>query len=230
MSTGESQQAAGYIREVPWLARLSEDDLQALARMGHYRTFERGEAIVTEGDTDSSLYVIIDGDVRVTVLSPAGDEALLARIGPGRPVGEFSLLDGQPRSATATAERRTRTFVVDRPAFLEWLEERPRAAAALLETLSLRIRKADQALSDMFFFELKERLARHLLQLADEIEQPGGNGQVRLRITQSEMAMALGVTREAVNKQLARFARAGYIQTGRGSVTIISIEGLRSIL
>jgi CRP/FNR family cyclic AMP-dependent transcriptional regulator len=210
------------IRDVPLLARLPEEDLRALAAQGAVRSFPAGHTIFREGDPGDALYVVIEGQVRIAVLSPDGEEATVAMLGPGEFVGDLALLDGRPRSASALAFEAARALVVTRADFARWLSERPAAALALLEALSLRVRRTDEALADLSFLELPRRLAKRLLALA-----PAGEG-ARLRITQSDLASMLGVSRESVNKELNAFARAGWIALGRGSVTLLDREALRT--
>lgn len=212
------------IRDLPLLARLREEDLRALASRGRVRTYSPGSIIFREGEAGDSLHIVIEGRVRVTVLSPSGEEATLALLGPGESCGELSLVDGRPRSASAIASQATKTLVVTRNDFLRWLSERPRAAFALLQTLSLRMRRTDEALADLAFMDLSHRLAKRLLDLATRHPR-----DVRLRITQSELAAMLGVSRESVNKQLNVFAREGWVALSRGSVTLKDPAALRSL-
>lgn len=212
------------IRDLPLLARLPDEDLRALASRGRVRTYSGGSTIFREGEAGDSLHIVIEGRIRIAVLSPAGEEATLALLGPGESCGELSLVDGRPRSASAIASQTTKTLVVMRNDFLRWLSERPRAALAVMETLSLRIRRTDEALSDLAFMDLSHRLAKRLLDLASD-QQAGS----RLRITQSELAAMLGASRESVNKELNVFARKGWVALGRGSVTLKDPAALRSL-
>ena len=220
------------VRDVPLLARLSEADRRALASHGHVRSYQAGAVIFREGDPGDSLHIVIEGSIRIAVLSPEGEEAAVALLGPGECFGDLALLDGRPRSASAIASQATRTLVVTRDVFMRWLSERPQAALALLETLSLRVRRTDEVLADFAFLDLPQRLAKRLLNLADthpelrmEERHPGA---LCLRITQGELASMLGVSRESVNKQLNLFAREGWIALGRGSITITDPNALRT--
>lgn len=214
MPEHDAERRQRLIREVPLLARLTDDDLRALARRGHEAHFHDGEVIVAEGDTDRSLHVVLEGGARISIVSPGGDEVTLARIPAGDCFGEMALFDGRPRSASVTAEGETRTFVVTREALLAWLEGRPRAALALLETLALRLRKTDESLTDFFFLDLPRRLAKQLIALSNG--RPGAT----LALTQAELATSLGVTRESVNKALNQFRAQGWIRLGRGRVIV----------
>ena len=226
MSDREANPNAAYIRDVPLLARLPDEDVSLLAARGRVKRFSAGATLFHEGDAGDSLYVVIDGRVRISRLSGSGAEATLAIVSKGDCVGEFALLDSRPRSATATAQTATRTFVVSRDDFRDWVRQRPEASLALLETLSLRLRRTDEAITDLMFLDLPHRLAKHLLTLAASVEpQPGR--RLRIQVTQGELASMLGVSRESVNKQLNQFARDGWITISRGAVTIDDGEALR---
>ena len=222
------------VRAVPLLARLPEADLRALASQGQVRRHPAGKTIFREGGPGDSLHIVIEGAVRIAVLSPAGEEVTIALLGPGEFVGHLALLDDRPRSASAIASQPTKTLVVTRDAFARWLSERPQAALALLETLSLMVRSTDEALADLAFLDLRHRLAKRLLDLAaahPEAETEGQHSsEVRLRITQAELASMLSVSRESVNKQLNQFAREGWIVLGRGSVTLTDPAALRTFI
>ncbi|MCZ2111270.1 MAG: Crp/Fnr family transcriptional regulator [Dehalococcoidia bacterium] len=217
--------AGQMMREVPLLARLGDDDLQALGSRGRLRKFAPGTVIFYEGEPGDALHVVYDGRVRISTLSGGGAEATLALVGKGDFFGEFALLDGGLRSATATAVVSTTTFVVTRDDFVTWISEHPRAALALLETLSLRLRRTDEAFTDLSFLELPQRLAKKLVALAGT-----GHGRKpgRIEITQSELGSMLSVSRESVNKQLNQFQRDGWIRLSRGAVTVIDMEALRN--
>lgn len=228
MSHAEATPPDSYIRDLPLLARLSEDDIQALASRGRVRRFVAGQAIFHEGDRGDALHVVIEGQVRISVVSAAGAEATVATVETGDCFGELALLDGRPRSATATATRATRTFVVTRTDFVDWLSGRPSAALALLETLSLRLRRTDEALADMTFLDLEHRLAKYILRLSTGT-QDGNPGRLPIKVTQAEVASLLSVSRESVNKTLNGFAREGWISLARGSISVLDPQALRQL-
>jgi CRP-like cAMP-binding protein len=151
-------------------------------------------------------------------------------MGPGDCFGDLALFDGRPRSATATATSVTRTFVVSRDDFVNWVRERPAASLALLETLSLRLRRTDETVTDLVFLDLPHRLAKQLLTLAASLPESDPRRKQRIQVTQGELASMLGVSRESVNKQLNQFAREGWITLSRGAVTIDDPRALKTFL
>jgi len=227
-------QNEALLRGVPLLSRLREADLRALAARGREQAHAAGATIVREGDPGDALHIIVEGSVRISVLSPDGDEATMALLGEGECFGELALLDRRPRSASAVATQATRTLVVGRDELVRWLSERPEAALALLETLSLRLRRTNETLGDLAFLDLEQRLAKRLLHMAAAPSRTRATERsavgVRLRITQEELASMLGVSRESVNKQLALFAQESWVALGRGSVTVLDREALQALM
>lgn len=216
------------LRQAPLLSRISDADAGALAGRGKERIWKAGATIFREGDPGDGMAVVVEGRVRVSLMSEDGDEMTLGYVEPGECIGDLAVLDGRPRSATATAVEETRLFVVTREAALGWLQERPGAAIALLETVALRLRRADQALAELSFLNLPHRAARRLLRLVDEGPAPKGGAPV-VAVTQAELAGQLGVSRESVNKQLRAFEREGLVRLGRGTVTLLDVPRLRSL-
>ena len=220
-------QNVALIRDVPLLARLAPQDLRALASRGRVKSYRTGAVLFREGDRGDALHIVVEGAVRVSVLSSAGGEATVAVLGPGEFLGDLALLDGRPRSASAIVLQPTKTLVVTRDDFRRWLRERPNAALALLEALSLRIRRTDEQLADVAFLDAAHRLAKRLVALAAGQYGTHIRG-ARLRVTQAELASMLGVSRESVNKHLNELARKNLVTLGRGSITLLDPDTLAS--
>jgi CRP-like cAMP-binding protein len=222
------EHAEEQLSALPLLARLPTDDVRALASHARLHTFREGAPLVREGEPGDSLHVIVSGSVRISISSSDGEEATIATLGPGETIGEFSIFDRLPRSATATATQKTQTFVVTREDFSAWLQKRPHAAMALLETMSQRLRRTNQGLTDVMFLDLQHRLAKQLCAMADSAGESDA-GEIRLRVKQVDLGSMLGVTRESVNKELQHFQRQGWLRTNRGGVTLMDVPALRRV-
>jgi len=214
---------ASVIRSAPLLANVEQSDVQALAELSEVREFAADEVICREGDPGDGLHTIVRGTVRIFVVSREGKEATLGR---GDSIGELALLDGRERSANASAIEATTTLHVGRADFRGWLTDRQAAAVAVLETLSLRLRRSNDAVADLSFLELPQRIEKRLLQLHLETV-PDASGERRIRITQSALASMVGSSREAVNKHLKLFEQAGWVGLGRGAVSVLNADALR---
>ena len=123
---------------------LPEPGLQMLAERGRPRHFAAGDVIMRQGDASDALHVVTRGRVRVEREQPAKTPLLLAELGPGDVIGEMGLLDGGPRSATVTAVEDTDTLELHATVMAVVVMQFPQISAALLRTLSRRLRSADE--------------------------------------------------------------------------------------
>ncbi len=216
------------LRSVPFLAVLPEADFEALAGTAKRRRFKRGETVFHKDDPGNSFFVIESGSFRIYMPGPEGSDLILAILGPGDYVGELSLLDGQPRSASAAADEKSEALVLLRADFFKIVSARPEAALAVMVSVVERLRQADEAMADLAFLDVKGRLAKKLLELAAKHGEPTPRGiQVNLFLTQEELAQMVGVTRESVNRHIASFRELGMIDVKGRQFLILQPEELR---
>lgn len=137
-----------HLSRVPLLSGLESKDIETLAGRTRPVSFPSGTKIVEMGELGQSLFLIVEGSVRV--LSPArSNDFELARLGVGDFFGEMALLNEKPRSATVQAVDEVSLLVLDKVDFREVIEQSPEVALRLLETLSIRIRNADDHISSL---------------------------------------------------------------------------------
>ena len=140
--------------------------------------------------------------------SPDGRENMLAVLGPGELIGELSLFDPGPRTATATALTEVKLLGLGHGDLQPWLNVRPEVATALLRAVARRLRKTNDQMSDLVFSDVPGRVARALLDLSRRFGVQSEEGiHVVHDLTQEELAQLVGASRETVNKALADFAR-----------------------
>ncbi len=223
--------ARSILAQVPLFAGLSREQLEALARSLRSRQYPRGSIVFHQGDPGTTLYIIEDGEVKLTVLSSEGKEIVLALLGVGGFFGELTLIDGEPRSATAVAKTACQLLALERDHLLRFLEDHPRAGMGLMAALSRRLRRTTEQVQDAAFLDGPTRLAKALLELTEARGRPGPDGVVRApRLTQDDLAEIVGGTRESINRWLRIFAQQGLVRRQRGFVTILQPEGLRKHL
>lgn len=216
------------LRAVPLFSDVRAEELTALAGRLRRRSFRRGEVIIHRGDPAGALHIIRSGRVKITLPSEEGDETVLALLGEGACFGEVAALDGGPRSATVTSVEPTETLSLLRDDLLSFARESPDFALALITTLAARLRRADEWLEDAYFQDLDTRMARRLLELAEDHGRETPQGiEVELPLTQSDLAGMLGATRVSVNRLLGVYQDARLIALGRGTFTILKPETLR---
>jgi CRP-like cAMP-binding protein len=142
--------------------------------------------------------------------------------------GELSLFDPGPRTATATALTDATVLGLGHAALRPWLTGRPEVAEALLQALAQRLRRTNEALSDLVFSDVPGRVAKALLDLGERFGQSMPDGlHVTHDMTQEELAQLVGASRETVNKALADFASRGWLRLESRSVVLLDVERLQ---
>jgi CRP-like cAMP-binding protein len=200
---------------------------EALATSLQYADYVRGDTVFNEGEQGDSLYIVLSGKIKVGRRAADGRQNLIAVMGPSDMVGELSLFDPGPRTATATAVIDTRLARLRKQALRPWLNNRPEIAEQLLRVLARRLRRTNDALADLIFTDVPGRVAKTLLQMAGRFgTRDGGVLRVNHDLTQEEMAQLVGASRETVNKALADFAHRGWIRLEGKSVLISDSERL----
>nr|WP_279671612.1 Crp/Fnr family transcriptional regulator [Flexivirga meconopsidis] len=188
----------------------------------------RGQELFHEGEQGDTLYVITAGKVKLGRRSPDGRENLLAILGEGEMLGELSLFDPGPRTATATAVADTELVGLAHGSMTEYLGTRPEVAMTMLTALAARLRRTNEALGDLVFTDVPGRVAKALLDLSNRFGQPAEDGTlVAHDLTQEELAQLVGASRETVNKALADFSARGWIKLEARAVTLIDTERLQ---
>ena len=201
--------------------------LTSLSNRLRARRFRRNEVIMHQGDPGDSLHIVGAGAVKIVLPSAEGEEAIIATLRPGDFFGELALLDGAPRSATATALEPSETLVLPRTVFFELLDTVPGLRDALLSGVAKELRRLTGHVEELHFLDLAGRLATRLARLAEEAE-PDAEGEIRLSwpYTQSDLAAMIGGTRQSVNRLLSDLVDEGLVRIERDSLVIIDFEQL----
>jgi CRP/FNR family transcriptional regulator, cyclic AMP receptor protein len=216
------------LARIPFFAGLDAAALERVAAGTRSRRFRRGEVIFHVGDPGDALFIIVTGQVKISVPSETGDEAILATLGPGDVFGELALLDGAPRSATATALSAMEAVVLPRDRFRDLVATEPAVRDALLASLAAELRRLTNHVEELHFLDITGRLAACLVRLTSDGGTPIGDGEIRLRtsLTQGDLAAMVGSTRQSVNKLLGQFTADGYIRLERDAIVVVDLEGL----
>jgi CRP-like cAMP-binding protein len=193
-------------------------------------TLGAGDMLFARGDPGNDIYLVIEGRIRLSVLSPDGRELSFAHAVPGDIFGEIAALDGAPRSADATAITPVRLKALSRAALNRLLTASPAAALAIIKLLCERLRDVSEHFEAIALHPIEVRLARLLLDTLEERQAgaPGKVASLALGITQSELALLMGSTRQRANSALMVLERAGAIRRS-GDVLDCELEKLRRI-
>ncbi|HEX7874777.1 MAG TPA: Crp/Fnr family transcriptional regulator [Sphingobium sp.] len=185
----------------------------------------KGEAIIRQGDDGNALLILLEGQARVTVYSANGREIVLEYAGPGTVLGEIALLDGGVRTASVIAMGPLKYLILPRSVFEHVVASNHRMALRLMKELATRLRRANQTIETDRAYAAASRLARFLLRLAYENGEAGD----AIRLSQTELSMFAGISRENINRQLSLWQQEGIVAVTHGGVTIMDREALEDI-
>jgi CRP-like cAMP-binding protein len=209
---------------------VSQKTLGFLAQRSRPRRWRRGETLVREGEPAQSLFVISAGTVKVSRLSDEGDEVVLGLIGRGGCIGEVTVLAGESRSATVTAQEPVEALLLAREDLLAAIRTDPEFSLAMMATLAARLRAADMRLEDAYLADLGTRLARLLVRFAEELGHETSTGiEAPIPLTQAEIASMLDAGRPRVNQELGRLQDESLIDYAGRSFTVLDMDGLRRL-
>jgi CRP/FNR family transcriptional regulator, cyclic AMP receptor protein len=168
-----------------------------------------GKILFRAGATGDGCYRVDDGLLKVTMVSSSSTERILEFLGPGAIVGELSIIDGLPRSATVVAVRDATLSSVSRPEFEAFAEEHPEVYKSLVKLLAHRLRETDTAVAASSFLSLKGRVARTMLELADHFGQEVALGRIVIhqKIGHYDLAAMTGIARENLTRVLNDWQR-----------------------
>lgn len=203
----------------PLLGALPAADVERLAAYARVERFAKGATIFHKGDPGTGMMAVLVGQVKISVPSAEGKEAVLNVIEAGSVFGEIALLDGQPRTADAVAMADCDLLVLDRREFVPVLRQHPDLALKLMELLCARLRRTSEQVEDVMFLDLEGRLAKALLRLAREQGRVGAPAAM-VRITQRELGQIIGMSRESTNKALRDWQRRGWVALVKGGVEL----------
>jgi len=209
------------VRDIPYVAGLSADEMHGLARRLRARGYRPGEMIFWQGDRCQGLYIVLRGRVRIFRVSPAGREVVVRVLGPGRTFADPAVFDDGPLPASAAAVDPSVVGVLPTRDVFALIDSHPRVARAVLRLLSERIRSFAQLVEEGATRDIVTRVAALLLDVARgrgplvEDNAPGS-----LQLTHQSVAAMIGSVREVVQRALKLLESAGTVKLSRGRIHI----------
>ena len=214
--------ATDVLRRVPLFSDLSEAELARFAEVTREREYPKNSVILFEDDPGDALYIVSSGQVKVVLIGEDGREVILSVLGDGDFFGEMALIDDEPRSAHVIAMKDSQLLVLRRDDFQAQLEVHPKIALKVLRVLVQRLRRADEKIGGLVLLDVNGRVARLLLDLAEE----GGGPRITRRLTHHTIAQMIGSSRETVSRAMRELVDRGLIEVTRREISIKNREGL----
>ncbi len=208
------------LKEVDFFSSMNEEHLMLFAEMADYKCYAKDEIILRENDKEfRSFFLIVKGQVKVSMLGIDGTEAILAILNKGEFFGEMSLIDGEPRSASVKAVEKSELVVICRNDFLKELQDNFKLCMSVMVEMSRRIRKVDKKISNLALMSVYGRIATTIMDIikkkgTQSILTDGTDVNITYNFpSQQQIADMSGTTREAVSEAIS------YLQ-GNGVVTL----------
>ena len=165
------------LSNIPLFESLTDDDVDALAQRLETVEYNEGDSVFCQGDEGSALFIVEDGAVEISY-GEGKAKFVLATLFPGKYFGELSLFDGAPRSATATAIKRSRLIRLDRDELVEFVNSTPAAALRIIGEMSERLRQTNELMSRQVSRNVLEEAEERLTfgqRIADKVASFGGS-------------------------------------------------------
>jgi len=207
------------ISRVPIFALLTPSQAETIAQAVVRRRFRRGALLLRQGERAGALFIIVTGRVRVVTADERGREVILAIRHAGDHIGEMSLIDNEPHSASVRAEVQTDTLELGAEAFTRCLRQSSSMAYALMAELVQRLRQANRKIESLAFMDVYGRVAHVLLEFASPDSE--GAMVIRGRVSRQDIAKMVGASREMVSRVMTALEGRGFFEIRADGSTLI---------
>jgi CRP/FNR family transcriptional regulator len=206
---------------------LDPDELELLCENSYAKLYEKDEVIFFENDSVKKLYFLINGKVKLSMLSAEGKEKVLTILQEGDIFGELSLFDEDPHPLTAEVMDDARLLIIPWNEMEKMIIKRPSLAIKIIEALSKKTRLLTSQVRELVFQDAAGRLASLLSRLAEDFgREIEGGTVIDLVLTHQEIANLIGSSRVTVTKLINKFIDEGMITIKKRKIIIIDFESL----
>lgn len=216
------------LRALPLFAQMDAQAFADLMRLTVNKRLARNEVLCSKGEAAHSLYVLLEGQLRVFEIGPDGREVGLNYLLPPTVFGELAVIDDSPRSAHVVAVTSARVAAVPKGALMQVMHESPKAALAMVRHLTAMVRRLSSNQNLLALPTVQQRVAAVLLNLAQK--QPQAPWLVPSPPPQKELAMMVKASRETVSRVLNRFADDGLLRKEGKRLLLLQPQALRALV
>jgi CRP/FNR family transcriptional regulator/CRP/FNR family cyclic AMP-dependent transcriptional regulator len=218
------------LKKVPFLSALSPKHLGEVYRLAEELSFDSRQSVFAKRQDADAMFIVLSGRIKIYTNSASKKRKTFAYLKEGEFFGEMSLVEGTTRTASAEAVEPSRLLVIRKKDFQRLLAHDPKLALYLLQTVSARLRRANEEIEGLLFRNILGRVAKAMLELAQRAgEQKNGGLLFKEHFTQQELADLVGTTREPLTRALSSLRRAGLINMQQGRYAIPSPEKLAGL-
>lgn len=218
------ERGASCVELVPVFRNLSQEQMLEVAAITSEKVFRKGEIIYGAGDKHDELYIIHEGAVKISRLSPDGKEQVIRVVEPGEFMGELSMFSNLPTADYAETLAESRMCTIQGPQLRKLMVKYPSIALSIIQELSERLEKAENVIENINLYSVERRLARLLISMMNDRQE------VRLSMTRGDFASQIGVSQETLSRKLTAFQEMGLIkQVDRRRIMILNPPRLEEL-
>ncbi|MGD8327243.1 MAG: Crp/Fnr family transcriptional regulator [Sphingomonadales bacterium] len=230
MTNNLDSQLLAHIPADSFFGTLNREELDNLLSYAHRKRLKRGEILLQQGDEGHAMVLVTRGTFKISSVSSSGKEVVLNYIGKGSVIGEISLFDEGVRTATVAAVEASEVLVFQRRDIMPFLSRHLDIAMRLVRLLCKRLRQTNALLESDRSLAMGPKLARGLLQLAEEHGEVKADGlSLKFVLSQTDLGNFVSLSRENVNRQLREWQRAQLIAIEAGRIRLLNLDALEDI-
>ena len=207
------------LRRVPLFSLLTVAQAEVISGAVIKRRFKRGEALVEQGQKSNALFILLTGSARVMTSDSRGRGVILATLAQGDYLGEMSIIDNEPHSATVRAEVQTDVLMLGRAEFARCLTENASMSLVVMRGLVKRLRHADRKIESLALLDVYGRVAHALLDFA--VADAQGQLLIKEKISRQDLAKMVGASREMVSRVMKDLEERGFIEALPNGATLL---------
>lgn len=227
MPSSNRVQTNRLLRAIPYFAELTDPELAAVAGRLVERQLSAGQLAFLEGEPCAGLYLVVQGQAKISRLSAEGRQQILALLHPGDSCNEVPVVDKGPNPASLEAIKETTIWIWTAREMDHLRRDIPGLNEAIIQSLAARCRELVDKVYSLSFQSVSARLAAFLLQ---QVDNQADSRLDRHNWTQEEMAAHIGTVREMVGRALRNLQNDGLIRINRHRIEIVDRAGLESLL
>lgn len=219
----------GFLKYIPLFSELTDDDLREILKLAMRQVYKKDNMVLIEEEIGSTMFIILDGRVKISRISDDGREVILSILSEGDFFGEMSILDGQNRSANVVTLDDSKIMIIRREDFLKMLHDYPQIAINLLKELAGRLRRSDAQIKSLSLQNATGKVASTLLRIADDSGKIHlGQVEIPRLPPQQDLANMAGTSRETISRVLKSLTKQGYLKKDGSRLIIKDYESFRS--
>jgi CRP/FNR family cyclic AMP-dependent transcriptional regulator len=201
-----------YLKNLDIFSHMRADEIKMIDRYSSMREVKKGDALYLQGSDDDNFYILKKGAVKITKLTPRGNEIILDIVAGGTIFGEMAVIDPRERDESAVVLEDGLLCIMKKADFDRLIQIVPGLSVRMTKMIGLKRWKIENKLLDLLQRTVEQRLAKTFLNLLDDFGVPQGNGfLLKIKLTHKDYADLIASTRETVTVALNKMKNEGMI-------------------